>query len=157
MSAMQFRTIESPVGPLTLAGEGRNLMHLSMVDPTHEPSHSGWERDDKASSDSRREFDLELDLVGTSFQRRVWEALGLVAGLYAASSVALAELLLGCSRQRRRTSASGGRPLLGRSRDHVVIGALTAALLEWANDPDAGPMGNAVTAALALLEIQPPK
>ena len=36
MSAMQFRTIESPVGPLTLAGEGRNLMHLSMVDPTHE-------------------------------------------------------------------------------------------------------------------------
>ena len=157
MSAMQFRTIESPVGPLTLAGEGRNLMHLSMVDPTHEPSHSGWERDDKASSDSRREFDLELDLVGTSFQRRVWEALGLVAGLYAASSVALAELLLGCSRQRRRTSASGGRPLLGRSRDDVVIGALTAALLEWANDPDAGPMGDAVTAALALLEIQPPK
>ena len=119
MSAMQFRTIESTVGPLTLAGEGRNLMHLSMVDPTHEPSHSGWERDDKAFSDSRREFDLELDLVGTSFQRRVWEALGLVAGLYAASSVALAELLLGCSRQRRRTSASGGRPLLGRSRDDV--------------------------------------
>ena len=119
MSAMQFRTIESPVGPLTLAGEGRNLMHLSMVDPTHEPSHSGWERDDKAFSDSRREFDLELDLVGTSFQRRVWEALGPVTGLYAASSVALAELLLGCSRQRRRTSASGGRPLLGRSRDDV--------------------------------------
>jgi len=29
MSAMQFRTIESPVGPLTLAGVGRNLMHLS--------------------------------------------------------------------------------------------------------------------------------
>jgi AcrR family transcriptional regulator len=38
----------------------------------------------------------------------------------------------------------------------AVIGALTAALLEWANDPDAGPMGDAVTAALALLEIQPP-
>jgi hypothetical protein len=29
------------------------------------------------------------------------------------------------------------------------------ALLEWANDPDAGPMGDAVTAALALLEIRP--
>jgi len=37
----------------------------------------------------------------------------------------------------------------------AVIGALTAALLEWANDPDAGPMGDAVTAALALLEIRP--
>ena len=37
----------------------------------------------------------------------------------------------------------------------AVIGALTAALLEWANDPDARPMDEAVTAALALLEIQP--
>jgi AcrR family transcriptional regulator len=37
----------------------------------------------------------------------------------------------------------------------AVIGALTAALLEWANDPDAGPMGEAVTAALALLEVRP--
>ena len=39
----------------------------------------------------------------------------------------------------------------------AVIGALTAALLEWANDPGAGPMGDAVTAALALLEIRPPQ
>lgn len=39
----------------------------------------------------------------------------------------------------------------------AVIGALTAALLEWANDPHARPMGDAVTAALALLEIQPPQ
>ena len=86
MSAMQFRTIDSPVGPLTLAGKDHRLMHLWMVDQTHEPSHSGWERDDKAFSDAveqldayfageRREFDLELDLVGTNFQRRVWEAL----------------------------------------------------------------------------------
>ena len=37
----------------------------------------------------------------------------------------------------------------------AVIGALTAALLEWANDPDAAPMGEAVTAALALLENRP--
>ena len=37
----------------------------------------------------------------------------------------------------------------------AVIGALTAALLEWVNDPDAGPMGDAVTAALALLEVRP--
>ena len=71
MSAMQFRTIESPVGPLTLAGEGGYLMHLWMVDQTHEPSDGGWERDDKAFSDAveqldayfageRREFDVEL-------------------------------------------------------------------------------------------------
>jgi methylated-DNA-[protein]-cysteine S-methyltransferase len=86
MSALQFRTIESPVGPLTLAGVGRRLMYLWMVDQAHEPSYSDWQRDDKAFSDAveqldayfageRREFDLELDLVGTNFQRRVWEAL----------------------------------------------------------------------------------
>ncbi|HEX2402339.1 MAG TPA: cysteine methyltransferase, partial [Mycobacterium sp.] len=82
MSAMQFRTIDSPVGPLTLAGNGRRLMHLWMVDQAHEPSHGGWERNDKAFSDAveqldayfageRREFDVELDPVGTNFQRRV--------------------------------------------------------------------------------------
>jgi AcrR family transcriptional regulator len=37
----------------------------------------------------------------------------------------------------------------------AVIGALTAALLEWADDPGAGAMGDAVAAALALLEIRP--
>jgi AcrR family transcriptional regulator len=37
----------------------------------------------------------------------------------------------------------------------AVIGALTAALLEWANDPGAGPMGDAIAAALALLEVRP--
>ena len=57
MSAMQFRTIESPVGPLTLAGMGRRLMHLWMVDQTHEPSHSGWQRDDKAFSDAVEQLD----------------------------------------------------------------------------------------------------
>ena len=61
-------------------------MHLRMVDQTYEPSHDGWERDDEAFPDAveqlaayfagdRTEFDLELDLVGTQFQRRVWAAL----------------------------------------------------------------------------------
>ena len=61
-------------------------MHLRMVDQTYEPSHDGWERDDAAFPDAveqleayfagdRMEFDLELDLVGTEFQRRVWAAL----------------------------------------------------------------------------------
>ena len=86
MAAIQFRTVDSPVGPLTLAGRGGRRMHLRMVDQTYEPSHDGWERDDAAFSGAveqlesyfagdRMEFDLELDLVGTEFQRRVWAAL----------------------------------------------------------------------------------
>jgi methylated-DNA-[protein]-cysteine S-methyltransferase len=86
MATTRFRTVESPVGPLTLAGKGRGLMHLRMVDQTYEPSRADWQADDDAFPDAveqlqayfagdRTEFDLELDLVGTAFQRRVWAAL----------------------------------------------------------------------------------
>jgi len=86
MPTMQFRTVDSPVGPLTLAGQGRRLMHLRMVDQTYEPRHDGWEPDEAAFPDTveqleeyfagtRTEFELELELVGTAFQRRVWGAL----------------------------------------------------------------------------------
>ena len=86
MQEVLFRSIESPVGKLTLAGAGGRLMHLRMVDQTYGPSRDGWEPDDEAFPDAveqldayfaggRTEFDLDLNLVGTSFQRRVWEAL----------------------------------------------------------------------------------
>lgn len=81
-----FRTVDSPVGPLTLAGRGGRLMHLRMVDQTYEPSRADWHPDDGAFPDAVEQlwayfageltaFDLELELVGTAFQRRVWEAL----------------------------------------------------------------------------------
>ncbi len=86
MSAVQFRSVDSPVGLLTLAGHDGRLMHLRMVDQTHEPSHDGWEPDDTAFPDAVEQlesyfagelfdFTLDLDLVGTAFQRRVWAAL----------------------------------------------------------------------------------
>ena len=86
MSATQFRTVDSPVGLLTLAGRDGRLMHLRMVDQTYEPSHDGWERDDMAFpgaveqlesyfAGERFEFDIEMELVGTPFQRNVWAAL----------------------------------------------------------------------------------
>jgi methylated-DNA-[protein]-cysteine S-methyltransferase len=86
MEALQFRSMASPVGKLTLAGKDGRLMHLRMVDQTYEPSHDGWEPDDTAFPDAveqleayfagdRMDFDLEVALVGTQFQRRVWEAL----------------------------------------------------------------------------------
>ncbi|MGV9803454.1 methylated-DNA--[protein]-cysteine S-methyltransferase [Mycobacterium sp. NPDC003449] len=85
-AGLRSRTIDSPVGPLTLAGRDGRLMHLRMVDQTYEPSHAGWEPDDTAFPDvveqlagyfagERTDFDLELELVGTTFQRRVWEVL----------------------------------------------------------------------------------
>jgi len=86
MQEVLFRSMESPVGRLTLAGTDGRLMHLRMVDQTYEPSHDGWEPDDDAFPDAveqldayfagdRTEFHLDLNMVGTAFQRRVWEAL----------------------------------------------------------------------------------
>ncbi|HZQ30876.1 MAG TPA: methylated-DNA--[protein]-cysteine S-methyltransferase [Mycobacterium sp.] len=86
MSTTRFRVVDSPVGPLTLAGRGGTLTHLRMEDQTHEPDRAGWERDDNAFPDAveqlaayfageRTDFDLDLQLAGTEFQRRVWAAL----------------------------------------------------------------------------------
>ncbi len=86
METLHIRTVDSPVGPLTLAGKNGRLRHLRMVDQTYEPSHEGWEIDDTAFDDAveqleayfageRIDFELDLELVGTEFQRRVWAAL----------------------------------------------------------------------------------
>lgn len=86
MTTLQFRTMDSPVGTLTLAGTDGRLMHLRMVDQTYEPSRNGWEPDVAAFPDAVEqldayfageltEFELHLDLVGTAFQRKVWAAL----------------------------------------------------------------------------------
>jgi methylated-DNA-[protein]-cysteine S-methyltransferase len=86
MSAIRFRSVDSPVGLLTLAGRDGRLMHLRMVDQTYEPSHDGWASDDDAFPDAVEQlesyfagelfdFELDIDLVGTAFQRSVWTAL----------------------------------------------------------------------------------
>ncbi|KUI35002.1 cysteine methyltransferase [Mycobacterium sp. IS-1590] len=86
MTALRFRTMPSPVGQLTLAGRDGRLMHLRMVDQTYEPSREGWVADESAFPEAVEQleayfageltdFDLELDLVGTAFQRKVWAAL----------------------------------------------------------------------------------
>lgn len=86
MTVLRCRTVDSPVGPLTLAGIGSTLMHLRMADQSHEPDRSAWQPDDTAFAEvveqleayfagTLTEFDVEVDLGGTAFQRRVWSAL----------------------------------------------------------------------------------
>ena len=47
-----FTVIDSPVGPLTLAGVDGRLRHLRMVDQTYEPSREGWTVDATAFDDA---------------------------------------------------------------------------------------------------------
>ena len=42
---IQYRTVDSPIGLLTLAGHGSVLTNLRMVDQTYEPSRADWSPD----------------------------------------------------------------------------------------------------------------
>ena len=83
---IRYRTIDSPIGLLTLAGRDSVLTSLRMVDQTYEPNRVGWSPDPGAFGElveqlnayfagELTDFDVEFDLTGTEFQRRVWKAL----------------------------------------------------------------------------------
>jgi methylated-DNA-[protein]-cysteine S-methyltransferase len=86
-SSLQYRIVDSPVGPLTLAGVGSALMHLRMTEQSHEPDRSHWtsadpgafagavEQLDAYFAGTLTEFDVAVEVAGTPFQRRVWTAL----------------------------------------------------------------------------------
>jgi methylated-DNA-[protein]-cysteine S-methyltransferase len=87
MTPTRYRTVDSPLGPLTLAGVGSTLMYLRMAGQAHEPDRSDWQPGDADAftdvidqleayfAGTLTEFDVDLRLDGTDFQRRVWEAL----------------------------------------------------------------------------------
>ncbi len=81
------RTIDTPVGPVTIAGDGQVITHVRMQDQAHPPAGlEGWVEDDAAFEGAVRQlreyfagertsFELELAPEGTDFQKRVWKAL----------------------------------------------------------------------------------
>ena len=81
------RIIDSPVGPLTVAGVGGVVHHLRMDAQTYPPKgQAAWVVDDRAFADvaeqldayfagERTTFDVQLRFDGTDFQTRVWRAL----------------------------------------------------------------------------------
>lgn len=134
MSAIHFRIVDSPVGPLTLAGPGHALMHLRMADQTHEPSRAGWERDDRAFGQAAEQldsyfageltdFDLELEMAGTAFQRRVWEALRTIPYGQTRSYGQIAHQIGAAGASRAVGLANGRNPIGIIVPCHRVIGA----------------------------------
>ena len=135
MTTMQYRTIDSPVGPLTLAGTGSTLMHLRMLDQTHEPDRSGWEpAADDAFADAvdqlsayfageLTEFDLPLELLGTEFQRQVWAALRTIPYGETRSYGQIAEQIGSPGASRAVGLANGRNPIGIIIPCHRVIGS----------------------------------
>jgi methylated-DNA-[protein]-cysteine S-methyltransferase len=81
---MAWTTYPSPLGPLTLIGGTAGLRHVYF--PGRAPSLAPSDRDPSALADAvrqmeqyfggeRQAFALELDLAGSFFRHRVWQAL----------------------------------------------------------------------------------
>jgi methylated-DNA-[protein]-cysteine S-methyltransferase len=82
-----YTTTESPIGRLLLAGDGTRLSRLDMQEGRRPIRiKDTWERDDHAFGEvreqlaqyfdgARRGFELELEMGGTPFELRVWQAL----------------------------------------------------------------------------------
>ncbi|KAA1250433.1 methylated-DNA--[protein]-cysteine S-methyltransferase [Mycobacterium simiae] len=131
---IRYRTIDSPIGPLTLAGCGARLTNLRMVDQTYEPSRTSWSPDDEAFAGAvdqlqayfageRTEFQIELDLQGTEFQQRVWQALLTIPYGETRSYGEIAEQIGAPGAARAVGLANGHNPIAIIVPCHRVIGA----------------------------------
>ncbi len=130
----RYRIIDSPIGPLTLAGRGAVLTNLRMVDQTHEPNREGWVRDDTMFpgvvdqlsayfAGERIEFELEFELGGSDFQRRVWNALLTIPYGETRSYGELAKEIGAIGAARAVGLANGRNPIAIIVPCHRVIGA----------------------------------
>ena len=131
---IHYRTIDSPIGPLALAGRGTVLTNLRMVDQTYEPDRTNWVPDDRAFPDAveqleayfageRTDFDLELSLAGSEFQRRVWQALLTIPYGETRSYGEIAEQIGASGAARAVGLANGRNPIAIIVPCHRVIGA----------------------------------
>ncbi len=129
-----YRTIDSPIGFLTLAGHDQVLTNLRMVDQTYEPNRAGWSANPTAFSDAvdqldayfageLTDFTLELDLQGTAFQRRVWQALLTIPFGETRSYGEIAEQIGAPGSARAVGLANGHNPIAIIVPCHRVIGA----------------------------------
>ena len=128
-------TFDSPIGMLTLTAEDGCLTGLHMDDQRHAPTGSDeWVRDDAAFDDvlgqldayfSGRitEFDVQLRMRGTEFQRRVWDGLTRIPYGETWSYAQLAEKVGNARACRAVGLANGRNPVAVIVPCHRVIGA----------------------------------
>ncbi|MCV7243241.1 methylated-DNA--[protein]-cysteine S-methyltransferase [Mycobacterium mantenii] len=131
---IEYRTIDSPIGLLTLAGRGSVLTHLRMVDQTYEPSRTGWSPNPRAFgaaveqlaayfAGERTDFDFEYDLLGSEFQRRVWRTLLTIPYGETRSYGQIADQIGATGSARAVGLANGHNPIAIVVPCHRVIGA----------------------------------
>ncbi len=129
----RYRVIESPIGPLTLAGNGTVLTHLRMAGQAYEPDRANWSSDTDAFSEAveqlaayfageLRQFELRLEMVGTPFQRKVWDALRTIPYAETRSYGEIAQQIGSPKAFRAVGLANGRNPIAVVVPCHRVIG-----------------------------------
>ena len=131
-----YTYLDSPIGPLLLAGDGVRLSKVGF------PSGKGrvapldhWRRDDDQFVEARaqlsayfaselRTFDLELMPVGTPFQLAVWQALIAIPYGVTTSYGAIADRIGRPSASRAVGAANGANPIPIIVPCHRVIGGV---------------------------------
>ncbi len=135
MSHIVFRTLDSPVGIVTVAGDGTTVTNLRMTDQTHEPAgRDGWRHEPTAFPEAvqqlqeyfggeRTAFGVPLRLEGPEFQRQVWEELLRIPYGETASYGEIADRIGKPGAARAVGVANGRNPIAIIVPCHRVIGA----------------------------------
>lgn len=132
---MMYAHITSPIGPITLAGDGATLSFVGLPESRHPLNiPAGWTRRPQAFAEAKRQFDayfagelIEFDLPvepqGTEFQQRVWKALCTIPYATTISYAELARRVGNPKASRAVGLANGANPLSIIVPCHRVIGA----------------------------------
>lgn len=135
VSAVFYTTVESPVGPLLLAGDVDALRRVSFESSKHAaPPQDDWRQDKAPFAEvirqlqayfrgELREFDVPLAMEGTDFQRRVWNALREIPYGETISYLQLAERIGNPKAVRAVGLANGSNPIPIIVPCHRVIGS----------------------------------
>ena len=128
-------TIESPVGPLTLIARDGVLTNVSMHEQRHVSpppqdavTDDAWftdvaEQFDAYFAGERSTFDIEMNLLGTPFQQRVWSQLCQIPYGETISYGELARRVGNPNASRAVGLANGRNPIAIVVPCHRVIGA----------------------------------
>jgi methylated-DNA-[protein]-cysteine S-methyltransferase len=136
MSTRYRTVVDSPVGALTLASDGRSLVGLyfdagrsvapcadARIDPDAWPFAIVRAQLGEYFAGSRRQFELPLDPFGTDFHRRVWSELRAIPFGATRSYGQIARLLGQPGAMRAVGLANGRNPIAIIVPCHRVIGA----------------------------------
>ena len=132
--SLYFDQFDTPIGRLTIAGDGQALRHVLFAQNRHDAKgRADWTRDAARMREARLQllqflhgertaFDVPLRPIGTPFQLRVWQALAAIPYGQTWSYLQLAQHLGQPTATRAVGAANGRNPLPIVLPCHRVIG-----------------------------------